>query len=185
VHGIEVHEVRTWNFDYFRKIFRFLLHITRGVTRGARGTIPQMPNHCGGQNVSTMSYALPSIQYICFQKKLRFEHGGSNLVSYPRRRLTSLRPYTSRLFSQIGEICLQKYLSIRQTINHKLFNLIYLFISRHEVHSMNTHTLQNAGWKKKQNTERSTRHWSWRNHRVTDTFCNCIEDRTIGLQTHS
>jgi len=27
-----------------------------------------------------------------------------------------------------------------------LFNLIYLFMSRHEVHSMNTHTLQNAGW---------------------------------------
>ena len=25
------------------------------------------------------------------------------------------------------------------------FNLIYLFVSRHEVHSMNTHTLQNAG----------------------------------------
>ena len=24
-----------------------------------------------------------------------------------------------------------------------------------------------------------------RNHRVTDTFCNCMEDRTIGLQTHS
>jgi len=27
-------------------------------------------------------------------------------------------------------------------------------------------------------SERSTRHWSRRNHRVTDTFCNCIEDRT-------
>ena len=26
------------------------------------------------------------------------------------------------------------------------YNLIYLFVSRHEVHSMNTHTLQNAGW---------------------------------------
>jgi len=33
-------------------------------------------------------------------------------------------------------------------------------------------------------TERFTRHWSRRNHRVTDTFCNYIEDRTIGLQTH-
>jgi len=30
---------------------------------------------------------------------------------------------------------------------------------------------------KSDNTERSTRHWSRRNHRVTDTFCNCIEDR--------
>jgi len=28
-------------------------------------------------------------------------------------------------------------------------------------------------------TERRTRHWSRRNHRVTDIFCNCIEDRTI------
>jgi len=28
-------------------------------------------------------------------------------------------------------------------------------------------------------TERSTRHCSRRNHRVTDTFCNCIEERTI------
>jgi len=28
------------------------------------------------------------------------------------------------------------------------FFLIYLFVSRHEVHSMNTHTLQNAGWYK-------------------------------------
>jgi len=26
--------------------------------------------------------------------------------------------------------------------------LIYLFVSRHEVHNMNTHTLQNAGWYK-------------------------------------
>jgi len=24
--------------------------------------------------------------------------------------------------------------------------LIHLFMSRHEVHSMNTHTLKNAGW---------------------------------------
>jgi len=28
VYGIEVHDVRTWTFVYFRKIFRFLLHIT-------------------------------------------------------------------------------------------------------------------------------------------------------------
>jgi len=32
-------------------------------------------------------------------------------------------------------------------------------------------------------TEHSRRHWSRWNHRVTDTFCNCIEDRTIWLQT--
>jgi len=66
----------------------------------------------------------------------------------------------------------------------QLLNLIYLFVSRHEVHSMNTHTAERR-LIKSDNTERSTRHWSRRNHRVTDTFCNCIEDRTIGLQTHS
>jgi len=27
VHGIEVHDVRTWKFVYFRKLFRLLLHI--------------------------------------------------------------------------------------------------------------------------------------------------------------
>jgi len=63
-------------------------------------------------------------------------------------------------------------------------NLIYLFMSRHEVHSMNTHTLQNAGWWKqiKQNVVQGIeaggitgcRHFLqlyWRqNYRVTDTF---------------
>jgi len=33
-----------------------------------------------------------------------------------------------------------------------LINLIYLFVSRHEVHSMNTHTLRNAGDKNRQNS---------------------------------
>ena len=56
-------------------------------------------------------------------------------------------------------------------------NLIYLFMSRHEVHSMNTHTAERR-LIKTDKTERSTMHWSRRNHRVVDTFCNCIEDRT-------
>ena len=43
---------------------------------------------------------------------LRFEHRGVKLVSCPRRHLTSLRLCTSRLSSQNGEICLQKYLPI-------------------------------------------------------------------------
>jgi len=51
-------------------------------------------------------------------------------------------------------------------------------VSRHEVHSMNTHTAESR-LIKTDKTERSTRHWSWQNHRVTDTFCHCIEDRTI------
>ena len=35
------------------------------------------------------------------------------------------------------------------------------------------HTLCRTQVEKTYNTERSTRHWSRRNHRVTDTFCNC------------
>jgi len=31
-------------------------------------------------------------------------------------------------------------------------------------------------------TTRNTRRWSRRNHRIADTFCSCIEDRTMGLQ---
>ena len=34
VHGIEIDDVLTWKFVYFQKIFRFLLHNTRDVTRG-------------------------------------------------------------------------------------------------------------------------------------------------------
>jgi len=41
-----------------------------------------------------------------------------------------------------------------------------------------THTLCRTQVDKNK-AERSTRHWSWWNHRVTDTFCNCIEDRSI------
>jgi len=36
-------------------------------------------------------------------------------------------------------------LSAFSTFCRGLIYLIYLFMSRHEVHSMNTHTLQNAG----------------------------------------
>jgi len=118
VHGIELHDVRSWKFVYFRKIFLFLLHITRGVRRGARGTIPRTPNHCGGPKshnnvISTSFHAVHLLP--------QDEHGGAKLVSCPSPRLTSLRLCTSRLSSQIGEICSEKYLSIRQTINYKLF----------------------------------------------------------------
>jgi len=43
---------------------------------------------------------------------------------------------------------------------------------------MNTHTAERR-LIKTDNTGHSTRRWSRRNHRVTDTFCNWIEDRTI------
>ena len=81
-----------------------------------------------------------------------------------------------------------KVLACKPTVSSYLF-LFYLFVySRHEVHSMNTHTLQNAGWKIRQyRTEYKTlkpaksqgyRHFlqlHWRqNHRVTDTFLTLL-----------
>jgi len=51
-------------------------------------------------------------------------------------------------------------------------------VSRHEADSMNTHSADRRSIKTDK-TARSKRHWSRRHHRVTDTFCNCIEDRTI------
>jgi len=53
-----------------------------------------------------------------------------------------------------------------------------LFVIRHEVHSMNTHPAERRSIKTDK-TARSARHWSRQNHRITDPFCNCIEDRTI------
>ena len=42
-----------------------------------------------------MSQVLPSMQYICFRKSSRFEHGGAKLASCPGRHLTPLRPWLS------------------------------------------------------------------------------------------
>jgi len=112
VHGIEVHDARTWKFVYFRKIFRFLLNNTRDVTRGERGHNPpgaesmlgtKKLQHCHKHFFKTV-HLLP--------KDLRFEHGGAKLVSCPRRHLTTLHPCTSRFSSQSGKIFLQKYLPI-------------------------------------------------------------------------
>ena len=114
VHGIEFHDVRTLKFVYFQKIFRFLLHTTRDVTKGAQfpgcriTAGSQKSQHCHKQFFKTV-HLLP--------KHLRFEHGGAKLVSCPRRRLTSLRPCTSRLSSQNSEICLQKYLPISSKLS--------------------------------------------------------------------
>ena len=112
VHGIEVHDFRTWKFVYFQKIFQFLLHNTRDVTKGARGhsfsgaeslrggkKLQQCHNHFF-QN-STFASERPQVQTWGHQ------------TCIPRRHLTSsLRPCASRLSNQNDEICLQKYLPI-------------------------------------------------------------------------
>jgi len=53
-------------------------------------------------------------------------------------------------------------------------------VRRQNVHSISTHFAERR-LIKTDKTERSTRHWSRRNHRVTDTFCNCVEGRITGL----
>jgi len=69
---------------------------------------------------------------------------------------------------------LGKHSSKPTKLKMQSFLRLNLFVySRHKVHSMNTHTAERR-LMKTDNTERSTRHWSRRNHRVADTFCNCI-----------
>ena len=113
VHGIEVHDVRTWKFVYFRKIFRwFLLRNNRDVTRGGKGV--QFPGRritAGGQKSQHCHKHFFKTVHL-LPKDLRFEHGGAKLVSCPRCHLTSLRPCTWRLSGRNDEICLQKHLPI-------------------------------------------------------------------------
>ena len=51
----DVHNVRTWKLVYFRKIFRFLLHNTRDVTRGKGAQFSGHQITAGGQKVPTMT----------------------------------------------------------------------------------------------------------------------------------
>jgi len=66
----------------------------RWITAGGYEWLRGATNDCGGRRkVATMSQVLSSIQYICFQKDHRIEHGGAKLASCPGRHLTSLRPW--------------------------------------------------------------------------------------------
>ena len=92
---------RSWpsdlKFFYFRKIFRFILHSTRNVTKGGKGAQFRLPRiTVGGQKVTTMSQAFFKTVHL-FPKDLRFEHGDAKLTSCPRRHLTSLRPCTMHI----------------------------------------------------------------------------------------
>ena len=97
---------------YFREMFHVLLNNNRDLTRGARGE----------NSPDTESLLVTKKSQQCHKhfferaqllpRDVRFEHGGAKLVSCPRLHLTWLRPCTSRLSIQNGEICLQKYLPI-------------------------------------------------------------------------
>ena len=66
------------------------------------------------------------------------------------------------------------------------FILFYLFVCEQTRSPQYEHThYAERRSIKTDKTVRSARHWSRRNHKVTDIFCNCIEDRTIWLQPHS
>ena len=62
----------------------------QGRNEGGRGgTIPQAPNHCGGEwlravlKSPAMSQALSSMQYICFRKISGSNTGAPNLLLVP------------------------------------------------------------------------------------------------------
>jgi len=111
------HDIRTWKFVDFRKIFRFLLNNTRDVTMGGKGNNPPDPESHLGTNKSQQCHKhfFKTVHWLPID--VRFEHGDAKLGSCLRRHLTSLRPFTSRLSSQNGEICLQKYLPISSKLS--------------------------------------------------------------------
>jgi len=57
------------------------------------GTIPPASSHWGApkssKNIASTFFSTVHL----LPKDLRFERGGANLVSYPERHLTSLRPW--------------------------------------------------------------------------------------------
>ena len=103
VNGIEFHDVRTLKFVYFQKIFRFLLHTTRDVTRGERGHNSPGCESLRGAKSHNNVISNFSKQYICFRKTQVRTGSGAKLVSCPRRRLTSLRPCTSRSLAKMAK----------------------------------------------------------------------------------
>jgi len=81
-------------------------------------------------------------------KKLGPKEGRRNMDNVSFHHLAVL--YSSKIKTVLSLVSGENYFVIVDSpiwINFNLiyFNLIYLFVSRHEVHSMNTHTLQNAG----------------------------------------
>ena len=114
VHGIEIHDVRTWKFVYCRKKFRFLLHNTRDVTRGARGHNFSGAESLRGAKKSQQCHkpffqnSWPTLAYQGPQVRI----WGRQTCFFPQALSNLLRPCTSRLSSQSGESCLQKYLPI-------------------------------------------------------------------------
>jgi len=109
VHGIGV---RTWNLFIFGKFSDFYCitaETYRGVGKGHNSSGAESLR--GGKNHNNDQKHFFKTVYL-LPKDRRFEHRGAKLVSCPRRYLTSLRPCTSRLSSQNGEICLRKCLPI-------------------------------------------------------------------------
>ena len=79
------------------KLFRFLLHNTRDVTRGQGGTILRAPNHCGRpKNTNNDISTFFKIVHL-LPKDLRFEHRCGKLISCPRYHLSLLRPCTMHI----------------------------------------------------------------------------------------
>jgi len=136
-HGIEVHDVLTWKFVYFQKIFRFLLHNTRDVTRGQGGTISRAPNHYGGGKKSQQCYnhffqnsrptsasERPQVRtwgrQTCF-----FPQTPSNIVTL--LHITIVQSKWRNLFAKIPA-------HQWQTINHKLFKTKCCWLSKSSDH---------------------------------------------------
>ena len=107
IHGIEVHDVcNLFIFGHFSDFYC----ITPEVSRGGDNSLGAESLR-GGKKSQQCQKDFSSKQYICFRKTSGSNMGAPNLF-LSKGHLTSLRPWTSRLSSQNGEICLKKYLHI-------------------------------------------------------------------------
>jgi len=110
--GIEVHDVRTRKFAYFRKIFRFSLNNIRDVTKGRRGHNPPSAESLLETKKSQQCHKHFFQNSIFASGRPQVPTKGRQTCFLPQAPSNLLTPCTSRLSSQNGESCLQKYLPI-------------------------------------------------------------------------
>ena len=117
VHGVELHDVRTWNFFYLRNISPFLLHNTRDVTRGEGGTIPRAPIHCGGpkNNNNVVSTFFKTVHLL--PKRLQVRTWGRQTCFFPQAPSNLVTPLHITIVQQNLRSFFTKYLLIRDKIS--------------------------------------------------------------------
>jgi len=129
VYGIEVHDVWTRKFVYFRKIFRVLLHNTRDVTRGERGN-----NSPGAESLLVTKNSQQCHKHFFRNSTFASERAqvriwGRQIFSCPRRHLTSLRPAHHDCLAKMAKFVYKNtFLSVPNDQSQTIWNEMLLII---------------------------------------------------------